>query len=106
MMASNLINLKRTLKKLLLVARAVVAIKNPAAQCHTLQEDRPTSCVAFAVVLEPLLQRAAWLLETSLASGTFTNQIQAAFWELRLLVIIYLRADHQRFLEVSYHCSV
>lgn len=34
--------------------------------------------------------------------GTFTNQIQAAFWEPRLLVVTVPRDDHQPLLETSY----
>ena len=34
--------------------------------------------------------------------GTFTNQIQAAFREPRLLVVTDPRADHQPLTEVSY----
>ncbi|KAK2101880.1 hypothetical protein P7K49_019547, partial [Saguinus oedipus] len=33
--------------------------------------------------------------------GTFTNQIQAAFWEPRLLVVSDPRADHHPFTEAS-----
>ena len=34
--------------------------------------------------------------------GTFTNQIQAAFWNARLLVATYPRAEHQPLSEMSY----
>ncbi|KAJ8796504.1 hypothetical protein J1605_002101 [Eschrichtius robustus] len=35
-------------------------------------------------------------------SGTFTHQIQAAFWELLLQVVTDLRADHQPLTGASY----
>ncbi|KAB0379796.1 hypothetical protein FD755_007580 [Muntiacus reevesi] len=68
---------KRTWEKLLLAARAIVAVENPAD-------------------VSPLPSLAAS------TPGTFTNQIQAAFREPRLLVVPDPRADHQPLTEASY----
>uniref|UniRef100_A0A2K5M2G4 40S ribosomal protein SA n=1 Tax=Cercocebus atys TaxID=9531 RepID=A0A2K5M2G4_CERAT len=78
-----IINLKRTWEKLLLAARAIVAIENPA--------DRAVLKFAAATGATPIAGR--------FTPGTFTNQIQAAFREPKLLDP---RADHQPLTEASY----
>merc|ERR1712083_774718 len=67
----NIINLKKTWEKILLAARAIAAVENPA--------DVYVG-----------------------ASRAYTNQIQAAFREPRLLVISDPRSDHQPITEGSY----
>jgi small subunit ribosomal protein SAe len=93
----HIINLRRTYEKLLLAARAIVAIDNPAD--------------VFVISSRPQGQRAAlkfasYTKATPIAGrftpGAFTNQIQAAFREPRLLVIMDPRADHQPIVEASY----
>uniref|UniRef100_A0A8I5N8P8 40S ribosomal protein SA n=1 Tax=Papio anubis TaxID=9555 RepID=A0A8I5N8P8_PAPAN len=81
-----IINLKRTWEKLLLAARAIVAIENPA--------DRAVLKFAAATGATPIAGR--------FTPGTFTNQIQAAFQEPQLLVVTDPRADHQPLTEASY----
>uniref|UniRef100_A0A8C5W6Q9 40S ribosomal protein SA n=1 Tax=Microcebus murinus TaxID=30608 RepID=A0A8C5W6Q9_MICMU len=70
-----IINLKRTWEKLLLAARAIVAIENPADGW------------------------ALWLTPVILALG---RPRRAAFREPRLLVVTDPRADHQPLTEASY----
>merc|ERR1719308_390757 len=93
----NIINLKKTWEKLMLAARAIAAIENPAD--------------VFVVASRPYAQRAVlkfarYIGATSIAGrftpGAFTNQIQAAFREPRLLVISDPRTDHQPVTEASY----
>jgi len=93
----NIINLKKTWEKLLLAARAIAAIENP--------QD------VFVVATRPTTQRAVLKFAryvgcSSIAGrftpGAFTNQIQAAFREPRLLLITDPRADHQPVTEGSY----
>jgi len=93
----NIINLKKTWEKLMLAARAVAAIENP--------ED------VYVVSSRAYGQRAAlkfarYIGATAIAGrftpGAFTNQIQAAFREPRLLVVTDPRADHQPVTESSY----
>merc|ERR1712012_1344368 len=93
----NIINLKKTWEKLVLAARAVAAIDNPAD--------------VFVVSSRPYGQRAVlktarYIGATPIAGrftpGAFTNQIQAAFREPRLLIIADPRADHQPVTESSY----
>merc|ERR1712242_504228 len=93
----NIINLKKTWEKLMLAARAIAAIENPAD--------------VFVVSSRPYGQRAVlkfarYIGSTAIAGrftpGAFTNQIQAAFREPRLLIIADPRADHQPVTESSY----
>merc|ERR1712223_1914522 len=93
----HIINLKKTWEKLMLAARAIAAIENPAD--------------VFVVSSRPYGQRAVlkfarYIGATAIAGrytpGAFTNQIQAAFREPRLLVVADPRADHQPVTEASY----
>merc|ERR1711994_309310 len=93
----HIINLKKTCEKLMLAARAIAAIENPAD--------------VFVVSSRPYGQRAVlkfarYIGSTAIAGrytpGAFTNQIQAAFREPRLLVVADPRADHQPVTEASY----
>lgn len=81
----------------MLAARAIAAIENP--------------CDVFVVSSRPYGQRAVlkfarYIGATAIAGrytpGAFTNQIQAAFREPRLLVVADPRADHQPVTEASY----
>jgi len=91
------INLKKTWEKLLLAARAIAAVENPADVC--IISARPYGQRA-------VLKYAAHTGATSVAGrftpGTFTNQIQKAFREPRLLVVCDPRIDHQAITEASY----
>jgi len=93
----NIINLKKTWEKMVLAARAIAAIENPLD--------------VYVVASRPFAQRAClkfarYIGATPIAGrftpGAFTNQIQAAFREPRLLVISDPRTDHQPITEASY----
>ncbi|CAD5124475.1 unnamed protein product [Dimorphilus gyrociliatus] len=92
-----IINLRKTWEKLLLAARAIAAIENPADV--TVISARPYGQRA-------VLKFAAYTGATAIAGrftpGAFTNQIQAAFREPRLLVVTDPRTDHQPVTEASY----
>ncbi|KFO27004.1 Kinesin-like protein KIF6 [Fukomys damarensis] len=92
-----IINLKRTWEKLLLAARAIVTIENPADV--SVIASRNTGQRA---VLKFAAARGATPIAGRFTPGTFTNQIQAAFREPRLLVVTDPRADHQPLMEASY----
>ncbi|XP_037055164.1 40S ribosomal protein SA-like [Peromyscus leucopus] len=90
-----IINLKKVWE-LLFAAWAIVAIENPA-DVSTSPPGRITSkLLKFAAVT------GATPIAGHFAPGTFTNQIQAAFRELWLLVVTDPRADHQPLSEASY----
>jgi len=92
-----LINLKKTWEKLLLAARAIVAIENPADICVI--SSRPYGQRA---VLKFSAATGANPIAGRYTPGTFTNQIQTAFREPRLLVVTDPRVDHQPVTEASY----
>ncbi|XP_039754422.1 40S ribosomal protein SA [Pararge aegeria] len=94
---THVINLRRTWEKLVLAARAVVAIENPAD--------------IFVISSRPFGQRAvlkfaahtgATPIAGRFTPGAFTNQIQAAFREPRLLIVLDPAQDHQPITEASY----
>jgi len=93
----NIINLKKTWEKMVLAARAIAAIENPA-------DVFVVSCRQTAQ--RAVLKTARYIGATPIAGrftpGAFTNQIQAAFREPRLLIIADPRADHQPVTESSY----
>lgn len=93
----NIINLKKTWEKLMLAARAIASIENPA-------DVFVVSCRNFGqrAVLKFARYTGATAIAGRFTPGTFTNQIQAAFREPRLLVVADTRADHQPITESSY----
>jgi len=93
----HIINLRRTYEKLMLAARAIVAVENPAD--------------VYAISARPWGQRAvlkyshytgATPIAGRFTPGCFTNQIQAGFREPRLLVVTDPRVDAQPIAEASY----
>jgi small subunit ribosomal protein SAe len=93
----HLINVKKTWEKLLLAARAIVAVENPADVCVI--TARP---YAQRAILKFASHTGATPIAGRFTPGTFTNQIQAAFREPRLLVVTDPRVDHQPVTEASY----
>jgi small subunit ribosomal protein SAe len=92
-----IINLRKTWEKILLAARAIAAIENPADVCVI--SARPYGQRA---VLKFASYTGATPIAGRFTPGTFTNQIQAAFREPRLLVVTDPRQDHQPVTEASY----
>lgn len=91
-----MVNLKRTLEKLLFAAQAIAAIEN-LANVNVITSMRNTGLWA-------VLKLAAASGASPIAGfmlGTLTNQIQAVFREPRLLVVTDLRVDHQPLIEAS-----
>jgi len=92
-----IVNVRKTWEKLLLAARAIVAIENPADVCVI--SARPYGQRA---ILKFAGHTGATAVAGRFTPGTFTNQIQAAFREPRLLVVTDPRTDHQPITEASY----
>merc|ERR1719213_524367 len=86
----HIINVKKTWEKLLLAARAIAAIENPADVCVI--SSRP---YAQRAILKFAAATGATAIAGRYTPGTFTNQIQKAFKDPRLLVVTDPRADHQ-----------
>lgn len=93
----NVINLRRTWEKLLLAARAIVAIEHAS-------EVFVISCKSYGqrAVLKFANHTGATPIAGRFTPGAFTNQIQAAFREPRLLIVTDPQTDHQPITEASY----
>merc|ERR1711955_125183 len=94
---THIINVKKMNEKLLMAARAIVAIENPA-DVYVIS-SRPTGQRA---VLKFAHYTGATPIAGRFTPGAFTNQIQAAFREPRLLVVTDPVTDHQPITEASY----
>lgn len=93
-----LLNLRKTWEKVVLAARAIVAIENPA-DVYVISSrqygQRAVLKFASATGATPIAGR--------FTPGTFTNQSRTeSFREPRLLVVCDPRADHQPITEASY----
>lgn len=93
----NLINIGKTWEKLVLAARIIAAIENPADIC--------------VISARPYGQRAALkfanftgakAIAGRFTPGTFTNYITRTFKEPRLIIVTDPRTDHQAVREASY----
>lgn len=93
----HIINLRKTWEKLLLAARIIAGIENPADVCVI--SARPYGTRA---VLKFAQHTGANPIAGRFTPGTFTNQIQRAFREPRLLIATDPRTDHQAITEASY----
>jgi len=94
---THIIHLRKTYEKLLLAARAIAAIENPAdVYCIS---SRP---MGQRAVLKFARHTGATPIAGRFTPGAFTNQIQAAFREPRLLVVTDPVQDYQPISEASY----
>lgn len=93
----HIINLERTLKKLLFAAHAIAAMEQPSevyAISSCLSGQRAVSKYANYNGTTPIAGR--------FTSGAFTNQIKPAFCEPRLLIVTDPQTDHQLVTEALY----
>jgi small subunit ribosomal protein SAe len=97
----HIINLSKTWEKLVLAARVIVAIENPADVCliSSVQDGKP---LGQRAVMKFANYTGATALSGRFTPGTFTNQIQEKFMEPRLLIVTDPRSDHQPVTEASY----
>jgi len=93
----HIINLAKTWEKLVLAARIIAGIENPAEVCVV---SAPT--IGQRAALKFANFTGANAITGRYTPGTFTNQIQEKFIEPRLLIITDPRADHQATSESSY----
>jgi len=93
----HLINLAKTWEKLVLAARIIVAVENPAdVALIAAQKEGQRAVLKFAQYT------GATAISGRFTPGTFTNQIQERFMEPRLLITADPRQDHQPIMEASY----
>jgi len=93
----HIIHLRKTYEKILLAARSIAAIENPA-DVYVIS-SRP---MGQRAVLKFARYTGATPIAGRYTPGAFTNQIQAAFREPRLLVVTDPACDHQPITEASY----
>lgn len=93
----HIIHLRKLWEKLLLAARAIAAIDNPADVCVV--SARP---YAQRALLKFAAHTEATPIFGRFTPGCLTNQIQKQFKEPRLLVVSDPRVDHQAVTEASY----
>jgi len=94
---SSIINVRKFWEKLVLAARAIVAVENPADVCAiSCQPQGQRAVLKFAKYT------GATAIAGRFTPGSFTNQIQAAFKEPRLIVITNPNVDHQAVSEASF----
>jgi len=101
---NHIIDLRKTWEKLVLAARAIVAVPNPKDVCVV-------GLNAGAGAVSPIAQRAvlkfgkyceARSVVGRFTPGTLTNQIQTHYFEPSLLIISDPVKDHQPLMESSY----
>lgn len=93
----SLFNVRKMWDKLILAARAIVAIENPADVCVISARQ-----ISQRGVLKYARYTGATPIAGRFTPGSFTNQIQQAFKEPRLIIVTDPVADHQPITEASY----
>jgi len=94
---NNIFQIEKIWQKLLLAARAIAAIETPQdVACVAMRPQSQRACLKFG------RYTSAFPFAGRFTPGTFTNQIQRAFREPRLLICHDPRSDHQAILEASY----
>lgn len=89
-LGTHIINLKKTWEKLLLAARAIAAIENPADV--VVVSARP---FAHRALMKFAAHTGATPIFGRFAPGALTNQVQKNFREPRVIVISDPTIDHQ-----------
>jgi len=93
----HLLNLGKTWEKIVLAARVIAAIENPADVCVA-----SSRAYGQRAILKFAHYTGAEALAGRYTPGTFTNQIQEKFMEPRLLIVTDPRYDAQPLKESSY----
>lgn len=93
----HIINIGKTWEKLVLAARILAAIENPADICVI--SSRP---YGHRAVLKFAANTGAQAIAGRFTPGSFTNYITRSFKEPRIIVVTDPRVDHQAIREASY----
>ncbi|EEH08508.1 40S ribosomal protein S0 [Histoplasma capsulatum G186AR] len=93
----NVINIGKTWEKIVLAARIIAAVDNPADICVI--SARPYGQRA---VLKFAAHTGAVAIAGRFTPGNFTNYITRSFKEPRLIIVTDPRTDHQAIKEASY----
>ena len=93
----HLINIGKTWEKLVLAARILAAIENPADICVI-----SSRTYGHRAVLKFAANTGATAIAGRFTPGSFTNYITRSFKEPRVVVVTDPRVDHQAIREASY----
>ncbi|CAF1332484.1 unnamed protein product [Adineta steineri] len=94
---SSIINVRKFWEKLVLAARAIAAVENPADVCAiSCQPQGQRAVLKFA------RYTGATAIAGRFTPGSFTNQIQAAFKEPRVIIVTNPNVDHQAITESGF----
>jgi small subunit ribosomal protein SAe len=93
----HIVDLRKTWEKLVLAARIIAAVENPADVFAV-----STRISSQRAMLKFSSHTSASVIAGRFTSGTFTNQQQSVFREPRLIIIADPRTDHQAISEGSY----
>lgn len=93
----HILNLGKTWEKLMLAARIIVAIENPADVVVISSRN-----YGQRAVLKFAQYTGSQYLAGRFTPGTFTNQITKQYREPRLIIVTDPRVDHQAIKEASY----
>jgi small subunit ribosomal protein SAe len=93
----NVINVAKTWEKMVLAARIIAAVADPKDVCAISNRN-----AGQRAVLKFASHTGSSAIVGRYTPGTFTNQIQKAFQEPRLLVVTDPYEDHQPIREASY----
>jgi len=93
----HVVDSKKTWEKIMLAARVIAAVENPADVCVI-----SSRTIGQRAILKFAAATGATAVAGRFTPGAFTNQIQKAFREPRLLIVTDPRADHQPITESSY----
>jgi len=93
----HILNIGKTWEKLVLAARVIAAVENPADVCVI--SARPYGQRA---VLKFAANTGAVAIAGRFTPGSFTNYITRSFKEPRLIIVTDPRVDHQAIREASY----
>jgi small subunit ribosomal protein SAe len=92
-----LFNVRKMWDKIVLAARAIAAVENPADVCIISAKQ-----IGQRAVLKYARYTGGTPIAGRFTPGSFTNQIQRAFKEPRLIIVTDPVADHQAITEASY----
>jgi len=100
----HIIDVRKTWEKLQLAARIIAAVDNPKDVCVVAlaQHSREQPPHAQRAVLKFAKYCQTRAIAGRFTPGTFTNQMQAAFFEPRVLIVSDPIKDHQPIVESSY----
>jgi small subunit ribosomal protein SAe len=93
----NVINLHKTWEKIVFAARIIASIENPLDVCAVSGRES-----GQRAILKFCKHTGAFPIAGRFTPGAFTNQIQKAFQEPRLLILTDPLVDHQAVREASY----